>query len=53
MQQSCNLIYVKKVRTGYFNDALFHFFSNDKGYSIIKKDNLIFLLSYPFLLVKY
>ena len=48
MQQSCNLIYVKKVRTGYFNDALFHVFSNDKGYSIIKKGqlNLFIELSY-------
>ena len=30
----------KKVRTAFFNEALFHFLSIDKGYSIIKKGQL-------------
>ena len=30
----------KKVRTGFFNEALFHFLSIDKGCRIIKKGQL-------------
>ena len=30
----------KKVRTAFFNEALFHFLSIDKGCSIIKKGQL-------------
>ena len=37
----------KKVRTAFFNEALFHFISIDKGCSIIKKDNSIKILSCP------
>ena len=37
----------KKVRTAFFNEALFHFLSIDRGCSIIKKDNSIKILSCP------
>ena len=37
----------KKVRTAFFNEALFHFLSIDKECSIIKKDNSIKILSCP------
>ena len=37
----------KKVRTAFFNEALFHFLSIDMGCSIIKKDNSIKILSCP------